>query len=84
MAHWTDLFDRRGFQARLAKRFSLSRQAVSAWRVTGIPIDRCMGVQEECNSEFRVWDFRPDDWHAVWPHLVGTKGAPRVEQKARA
>jgi hypothetical protein len=84
MAHWTDLFDRRGFQARLAKRFSLSRQAVSAWRVTGIPIDRCMGVQEECNSEFRVWDFRPDDWHAVWPHLVGTTGAPPVRKPQAA
>lgn len=44
-----------------------------------------MGVQEECNGEFHVWDFRPDDWDQVWPHLVGTKGAPKVErEKARA
>lgn len=30
------------------------------------------------------WDLRPDDWHRIWPELVGKKGAPKVEaSKAR-
>jgi len=24
------------------------------------------------------WDLRPDDWHRIWPELVGTEGAPAV------
>ena len=24
------------------------------------------------------WDLRPDDWHRIWPELIGKKGAPAV------
>lgn len=29
-----------------------------------------------------LWDLRPDDWHRIWPELVGTKGAPDVTPSA--
>ena len=27
-------------------------------------------------------DLRPDDWHLIWPELIGTEGAPSIEAKA--
>lgn len=27
----------------------------------------------------RRWDMRPDDWHLIWPELIGTEGAPEVK-----
>ena len=29
-------------------------------------------------NDVPVWDSRPDDWHLIWPELVGTEGAPPV------
>lgn len=26
------------------------------------------------------WDLRPDDWHRIWPELIGIEGAPEVPQ----
>lgn len=68
MSDWTTLFDRPGFQSRLAKRFNLSRQTVNGWR-HGIPIAYCAGVEAECNAEFTRRDFRPNDWREIWPEL---------------
>lgn len=32
MSQWTDLFEQRGIQSRLAREFQISRQAVNAWK----------------------------------------------------
>ena len=32
MTEWTQIFDRRGLQANLAREFQLSRQAINAWK----------------------------------------------------
>jgi DNA-binding transcriptional regulator YdaS (Cro superfamily) len=69
MHSWSVLFDRPGFQARLVRRFGLSKQTVNGWR-NGIPIPHCAGVEDECGGEFTRKDFRPDDWHVIWPELV--------------
>lgn len=70
MSSWHTLFDRPGFQARLAKRFNLSKQSVNGWRRTGIPIPYCAGVEDECEGEFTRRDFRPHDWKDIWPELA--------------
>lgn len=38
-------------------------------------------VLVEVNSKRKVmrWDLRPDDWHLIWPELVGRKGSPTPE-----
>lgn len=77
MSSWQSIFDQRGFQARLVKRFDLSKQTVNEWRHTGIPIPYCAGVEDECGGEFTRRDFRPDDWHLIWPEL-----ADKTEQGA--
>lgn len=74
MPNWTTLFDRRGFQSRLAKRFGVSKQTVNGWRA-GIPIPYCAGVEEECEGEFTRRDFRPNDWQSIWPELAEAKAA---------
>jgi len=28
------------------------------------------------------WATRPNDWHVMWPELVGRKGAPAVQTEA--
>lgn len=74
MAEWTSLFDRRGFQARLANRLGLSKQTINGWR-SGIPIPYCAAVEAECKGEFTRRHFRPDDWHLIWPELAQQEAA---------
>jgi hypothetical protein len=33
---------------------------------------------EHATGAVRRWDLRPDDWHRIWPELIGTDGAPEV------
>jgi hypothetical protein len=28
------------------------------------------------------WELRPDDWHLIWPELIGSEGAPGIEVQA--
>ena len=70
MRNWIVLFDRRGFQVALARRFGLSRATINEWRKGGIPVPYCAGVEEECEGEFTRKDFRPDDWQKIWPELA--------------
>lgn len=30
------------------------------------------------------WDLRPEDWHRIWPELIGAMGAPDVPAEAKA
>jgi hypothetical protein len=34
-----------------------------------------MAIQQATDGAVRVGDLRPDDWHRIWPMLVGTDGA---------
>lgn len=33
-------------------------------------------IERESNYQVRRWDLRPNDWHLIWPELIGSKGAP--------
>lgn len=36
-------------------------------------------IEAACaDAGVRRWDLRPDDWHRIWPELIGTEGAPPV------
>lgn len=69
------MFAQPGFQARLTRRFNLSKQTVNGWQHNGIPIPYCAGVEEECGGEFTRRDFRPDDWQQIWPELVASEAS---------
>lgn len=36
----------------------------------------CVRIERETGGELRRWDLRPGDWHAIWPELIGSEGAP--------
>jgi DNA-binding transcriptional regulator YdaS (Cro superfamily) len=38
----------------------------------------CVRVEGATERAVRRWDLRPDDWHRIWPELIGTLGAPAV------
>lgn len=39
----------------------------------------CVVIENASAGKVRRWDLRPDDWHLIWPELVGTRGAPKVK-----
>lgn len=32
--------------------------------------------------EDHLWDLRREDWHRIWPELIGASGAPSVPAEA--
>lgn len=40
--------------------------------------EMCVVIERESDQEIRRWDLRPDDWHRIWPELIGAEGAPAV------
>ena len=53
-----------------------STQTVWNWRKRGVPIPRCAELEQATGGAVARWDMRPDDWHLIWPELVGAAGAP--------
>lgn len=53
---------------------------LSQWRsgVRAVPIERCTEIEAATERAVRRWDLRPDDWHRIWPELIGADGAPAV------
>lgn len=39
----------------------------------------CVLVEQHSGGALRRWAMRPQDWHRIWPELIGTAGAPRVD-----
>ena len=76
----SDLIDLLGGTAAVAKRTGVRPASVSEWRVAGIPDSRRieLGAAIEMVGGARRWEQRPDDWHRIWPELIGTDGAPDV------
>ena len=48
------------------------------------PPTRCYAIEVGTDFEVRRWDLRPDDWHRIWPELIGAEGAPAVEVRDAA
>jgi DNA-binding transcriptional regulator YdaS (Cro superfamily) len=38
----------------------------------------CAAIEAHTGGEVRRWDLRPNDWHRIWPELIGAAGAPDV------
>lgn len=43
----------------------------------------CVAIERESGGLVRRWRLRPNDWHLIWPELIGTAGAPPIQQEAR-
>jgi DNA-binding transcriptional regulator YdaS (Cro superfamily) len=46
--------------------------------------ENCVSIEQATSGQVRRWDLRPDDWHLIWPELIGTEGAPTVPELAKA
>ena len=69
-----------GGVTKLAVALDLGQSVVSNWRARESVIDAiyCTAIDELPNSPVRRWDLRPDDWHRIWPELIGKPGAPEL------
>lgn len=43
---------------------------------------KCVKVERDSEQELRRWHLRPNDWHLIWPELIGAPGAPAVPADA--
>ncbi len=39
----------------------------------------CVLIEAATARKVMRWDMRPDDWHRIWPELIGSDGAPNIE-----
>ncbi len=73
----------------VATKLGIKPPSVSGWiqdGKDGIPDGRLieLGAEIERQTEYRRWDLRPNDWHLIWPELVGAFGAPAVPKAPAA
>lgn len=36
----------------------------------------CTAIEQATERQVCRWDLRPEDWHLIWPELIGAEGAP--------
>ena len=72
-----------GGVTKLATALDLRQSVVSNWRARESVIDAvyCTAIDAMPDSPVRRWDLRPDDWHRIWPELVGTEGSPVLPEE---
>jgi DNA-binding transcriptional regulator YdaS (Cro superfamily) len=75
-----DYLQQRGMAAALAGRVRVSPAFISQLAGGGRPTPPDVAVRIEAATERRVrrWDLRPEDWHRIWPELIGAEGAPAL------
>lgn len=42
----------------------------------------CMQADLLSLGAVKRWETRPDDWHRIWPELIGAEGAPAAPEAA--
>lgn len=75
-----------GSQVALARDLGVQPPTVAQWALPNsapkfrpLPVRFCRRVAELAGSH--VSGLRPDDWHRIWPELIGTEGAPEITQE---
>lgn len=38
----------------------------------------CSAIEQATERRVCRWDLRPDDWHRIWPELIGLVDAPAL------
>jgi DNA-binding transcriptional regulator YdaS (Cro superfamily) len=69
-----------GSQVALAARLGVTKAAVNQWKGGGreVPLQHCAAIEIATGRMVMRWHLRPDDWHRIWPELIGAEGAPPV------
>jgi DNA-binding transcriptional regulator YdaS (Cro superfamily) len=73
---------RHGAQAELARATGIHAPSISQWAsgLRQVPIPRCKQIEDATGGAVTRRDLRPDDWHRIWPELIGTTPAPEQAQ----
>lgn len=62
----------RGRGAYIASVLNVAPQQVYQWASgsRGVPLERCVEIENATGGEVTRKDLRPDDWEKMWPELV--------------
>ena len=66
---------------RLAEKAGVHEQSLyqsMTGKGAGFRPEKCVQIERDTESELRRWDLRPNDWHLIWPELIGAAGAPLI------
>lgn len=76
----TWLNEKRGRNAQLAARTGIAPGYLSQMADGKRPIPHAVWqeIADETEQKVQPWDLWPDEWHRIWPSLVGRKGAPKL------
>lgn len=76
----------RGNATQLAEALAIDLSFLSQMATGHRPIsaERCVLIEKSTGGSVRRWDLRPDDWHRIWPELIGKRGAPAVPSERTA
>lgn len=44
----------------------------------------CVDIERETGGKVRRWSLRPNDWHRIWPELIGQPEAPAANTPDQA
>jgi DNA-binding transcriptional regulator YdaS (Cro superfamily) len=58
-----------GSATKLADLLGVSVQVVSNWKDRGIPIERCVAIENATGGKVTRRELRPEDWRSIWPEL---------------
>jgi DNA-binding transcriptional regulator YdaS (Cro superfamily) len=69
----------------VASKLGVTIQRLGNWADRdAVPVEFCNQLVIATGGRLQLWDLRPDDWHRIWPYLIGTAGAPQVEGEGMA
>ena len=83
----SEIIDALGGTAAVAQLCGVKAPSVSGWRTSSkIPDDKLIRLAPvlEVRGVVTRRKLFPDDWHLIWPELVKSKGAPKVQTTQEA
>jgi DNA-binding transcriptional regulator YdaS (Cro superfamily) len=68
----SELIDKLGGPAAVAKMLGIKPPSVVGWRAHGIPADKLIRLAPVCEKMGIASrrELRPDDWQQIWPELA--------------
>lgn len=67
-----------GDQIDAARRVGVSPAFFNQWATGRRNVPVAKGAIVEAELGIPRWEMWPDDWHRIWPELIGIDGAPPV------
>jgi DNA-binding transcriptional regulator YdaS (Cro superfamily) len=71
-----------GGPSKAARCLGLTAQALCFYRdgKRAFPPEHAASLERAGGYRVRRWELFPQDWHRIWPELIGAEGAPEVPE----